>query len=281
MEAYKSVCYEKKGPKLIEENLEETICSEKNVLSSGCSFYIPVEVNKIKLNMLVDTGSPVTIISSDMIGMLGVRPSDLSRADKTLHTADGNQMNVKGKIKCKMKINDFSTEYPVVFAQLSKLSGIIGMDFLKDHNCDLKMSESNIIIDGQTVKLKCQKSDSCARIMLAESVSIPPKSEILIKGQIQGDCLDRYGLIESDFKIKQKGLLLARSLNNLIPEKEFYIPILNLNDKPVKLKKKLIVGNIECVDLIHDKTEFKLNDGGNENILPDHLQSLLDNTSQI
>ena len=66
------------------------------------------------------------------------------------------------------------------------------MDFLKKHNCDLRISEPVVVISGYSVKLKCQKSDTCARIKLSENVDIYPKSEILIKSHIQGDCLDIY-----------------------------------------------------------------------------------------
>ena len=81
--------------------------SEENVLSSG---FITVEINSLKLDMLVDTGFPVTIISHEIAEMLGIRSSELSRVATTLLTADGNKMDIKGKVKCKMKIDKIFVE---------------------------------------------------------------------------------------------------------------------------------------------------------------------------
>ena len=75
--------------------------------------------------MSIDTESPLTLLSNELLDMIGVKSSDLSRVDSILHTADGNKMNIKGKINCKMTIDKISLEYPVIFTQLSKLSGIV------------------------------------------------------------------------------------------------------------------------------------------------------------
>ena len=97
----------------------------------------------------------------------------------------------------------------------------------------MKISELKFTINGQNVKLKHKKSDTCAKVKLAENVDIPPKSETVFKGQVQGDCLARHSLIESDFKIKHKELLLARSLNSTICGKQIPMIILNLTDKSI------------------------------------------------
>lgn len=51
--------------------------------SSFQSLYAPVEINNIKLEMLIDTGSPVTSIADNIIESLGVGLSDLSRVETT------------------------------------------------------------------------------------------------------------------------------------------------------------------------------------------------------
>ena len=69
MEAYKSALSAKQGPKVKDETfkkIEKPNCPKKNVLSTSLnSFYIPVEINNIKLNMLVDKGSLVSIMSDE------------------------------------------------------------------------------------------------------------------------------------------------------------------------------------------------------------------------
>ena len=123
----------------------ETLASEKNVQSletdkiviqtssvtTFSSFFLPVEINKVKIDFLIDTGSPVTLISEKIIENLGIGSSGLSGVASTLSTADGNNMKVLGQIKCKMKIGTKFFDHELIVTQLGKLKGIIGMDFLQ------------------------------------------------------------------------------------------------------------------------------------------------------
>ncbi|CAC5403198.1 unnamed protein product [Mytilus coruscus] len=61
------------------------------------SLYVPVEINKIKIDMLIDTGSPVTILYENLIITVDLGTSGLSRVESTLSAADGNKMKIKGQ----------------------------------------------------------------------------------------------------------------------------------------------------------------------------------------
>ena len=94
LEVYKPASSFDMRPKMkINERLE----FDDSAKSSFQSLYAPVEINNIKLEMLIDTGSPVTLIAENIIESLGVGLSDLSRVESTLSAADGNTMSIKGK----------------------------------------------------------------------------------------------------------------------------------------------------------------------------------------
>jgi hypothetical protein len=119
--------------------------------SSFQSLYAPVEINNIKLEMIIDTGSPVTLIAENIIESLGV---DLSRVESTLYTADGNTMSVKSQIKVNIKIDKTEFKQDAIVTKLGKLKGIIGMDFLQNLKCQLKLSEVKLVIGQQSFNLR-------------------------------------------------------------------------------------------------------------------------------
>ncbi|CAC5426233.1 unnamed protein product [Mytilus coruscus] len=64
------------------------------------SLYVPVEIIKIKIDMLIDTGFPVTILSKNLIKKVDLGTPGLSRVESTLSAADGNKMKIKGQAVC-------------------------------------------------------------------------------------------------------------------------------------------------------------------------------------
>ncbi|CAG2211125.1 unnamed protein product [Mytilus edulis] len=130
------------------------------------SLYMPVEINNTKLEMLIDTGSPVTLLAENIIESLGVGLSDLSKVESTLSAADGNKMSIKGQIKVNLKIDQSQYRQNTIVTKLGKLKGIIGMDFLQNNKCDLKLSEAKLVIGQQTVKLRKHNNSTCARVKL-------------------------------------------------------------------------------------------------------------------
>ena len=118
------------------------------------SLYAPVEINNIKLEMIIDTGSPVTLIAENIIESLGVGLSDVSRVESTLSAADGNKMSIKGQIKVNIKIGKTELKQDAIVRKLGKLKGIIGMDFLQNHKCQLKLSEVKLVIGQQSFNLR-------------------------------------------------------------------------------------------------------------------------------
>jgi len=102
----------------------------------------------------------------------------------------------------------------------------------------------------------------------------------LIKGYIDGDRQDYFGMVEPEKKLQQqKGILFAKSLNN-ITEKEIVLSVINMNSKSVKLKKNLTVGTIDTVQLIEDQISSSETESNKiSEIFPEHLLELLQRSS--
>ena len=117
---------------------------------------------------------------------------------------------------------------------------ILGFNFLKKHGCLVDFKEDMLTIHNQQVPLSAEtKTDyttlTCCRVILGDSVDIPPMSETVACGKV----LDRpinmmWGVVEPDSVSPTKfldGLLVGRTLVNLSAE-EVPVHLLNLTDQP-------------------------------------------------
>ena len=95
--------------------------------------------------------------------------------------------------------------------------GILGMDFLTAHQCDLMLTQSYLKIKRE--KIRCfansrNAQTTCCRVAISEHFTIPPETEMLVEG-FTTNVIDRHstGLIEVDTKfLHKKGLLVAKAL---------------------------------------------------------------------
>jgi hypothetical protein len=88
--------------------------------------------------------------------------------------------------------------------------GILGMDFLTKHKCDVLLSREYVLLNRE--KIPCFQV-SCCRIVVSEKVIIPSESEIIVPGKVI-DGIDRnsVGILEpyENFEVI-KGILVART----------------------------------------------------------------------
>ena len=114
------------------------------------------------------------------------------------------------------------------------------MDFMKNHKCDLIISNNCLKINKEYIPcfLKASNKPSCSRIALQRDVEIAPKSEMIVDGKLI-DHIDKdfFCLLEGSEKFMSKsGLMIAKVLVN--PKfKAIPIRIANVTDKPIKNSK--------------------------------------------
>lgn len=167
------------------EKGENSPVIQLNQLSGSC-LYVNAEINSNPCKLLVDTGSPVCVISTDIFASLKVDQTELQSTNAILQTADGTQLCVKGKIKAKIKMGKAKFEQEVIVANIDELAGILGMDFLEKHDVELKIGKKVLKIKGQNIQLEKTKSNKCARVKVTNDIIIPAQSEILIESEIEG-----------------------------------------------------------------------------------------------
>jgi predicted aspartyl protease len=128
------------------------------------------------VEMLVDTGSAVTLISKDTYRKLKPKPK-LKSVGSTLRTADGEAMTLHGQVDLELGLNKHKTEQTVIVAALGGLSGILGLNFLETNRAVVDTGKGILSMSGVDIRLHRENANHCARIRASETVTIPARTE--------------------------------------------------------------------------------------------------------
>lgn len=269
-------------------NADKTEQVQINLVKETCLF-ADCQINNVKVKFLVDTGSPVSLISNETFKKLKL-DSPLNKISSTLSTANGNLLTVKGKCTLNIEIGPFEVTQELIVADIKGSSGILGMNFFHENEIDIQIRSQSLRIKDQSIPLYKETSSQCSRIQIAKQVSIPPFSEKVIEGYAKDLFVENIGIIEPLDWVKSKGMIVARSIVDT--ENKIYIGIMNLNSKPVKLKQGSNIANLMTIDdVFYDnshlsQTNYKQSDEIDQvNILtqdqelPEHLKPILNKVS--
>ena len=137
----------------------------------------------------------------------------LERYDASVLTAAGSPVEIKGKTSVFVEINGLHCLCKVVVANID-LDVILGLDFLRDHNCQIDPAQNVVTVQGKPCKLMCSGSIGCYRIAVQEKIEIPAMMEMVVEGKVLGLKPDAGGLYmvePRDQKIDDMNTIIARS----------------------------------------------------------------------
>ncbi|CAC5420029.1 unnamed protein product [Mytilus coruscus] len=232
--------------------------------------------------MLVDSGASVSILRKDFFDSLVLenRPQVMP-VRMNLLTATGEASEFIGKVNLEIKLGTHVFKHEFLLAEIKDMA-ILGMEFLMTNSIDVLFSKGCLRIKDEFITCFTNRGDSsCCRISIAETVDIPPDSEMLIKGMPCGPVIfNEVGLVETNKSfIEKTGLLLARVVvqpnSNIIP-----LRVANFSTEPVKVYKNTIVGTFEPVDIetleVSTVSRISCAEIKTEVGIPDHLKCVFE-----
>lgn len=245
-----------------------------------------VKLYSRKVCFLVDTGSSLSLVSENIFES---HPEHLilEELDTSLTTADGDLLSVQGKTNVTLSFGGHEFNTSVVVAKLGGLSGIIGLDFLVKYNVLIDAS-NGILYSPHFGEVPLLREDClhsrCARVHLAETVSVPGSSEMFVQGKITDEFpSDIDALIEPelDDKIRNR-ILMAKSVVKTNGSNVTF-SVFNPTKETIILKKNARVASLQTIDSVWDckhmqNKEIHLKSVDAET-LPEHVRPLLDKVS--
>ncbi len=154
------------------------------------------------------------------------------------------------------------------------MDAILGLDFLKTHDCQLDLVNDTLMIKGNKCQLTLAGKMGCYRVSVSEPIDIPPRSEVIVEGHVNLPALRKHelGIVEPTEKSvwSDKGLV-GKTLvhtNDTIP-----VRIMNLSSDAEKIYPGTHIANLSIVSKVHD-VKGKVPDKQTPGNIPSHLQDL-------
>ena len=167
-----------------------------------------------------------------------------------IRTVTGETAPLQGRKTVQLTVGTFQKPHAVWVAEIAD-ECILGMDFLQSHSCLVDLKEGILRIGEEEVPLHTPQvsEPNCYRCCTKSSVTLPPRSETVIPAQVEGEWMQdgRWAVLHPETNVfSQTGVMVGKTLVNLQGE-QVPVRLLNLSDKPRKIKKGTLLATCEPV----------------------------------
>ena len=242
-------------------------------LANEAGMFIKAKVNGLNATVLVDTGATVTLVSIKLFE--SITSPVMTEMKREILTASRSKLNVLGKTIIDIDINGYVCSNVAIVADIN-VDGILGLDLHRSQHCTINVAKGSILIQGHEVCLQFDGQIGCYRIAMAETVNMPPRSEIIVKGNIKDTVLPfaQLGIVEptQEFVKSDKGLL-GRTLVEVHEQVPLRIMILSQHTQTIHMRT--VVANLSPVEKIMSSIQQEAT--GNNDV-PTHLNNLYEDT---
>ena len=228
-------------------------------VSSGASYCVHGLIGSIPLQLLVDTGAAISLLSTDVWRRINTTGSPIvlqQWTGKKLVGVNGAPLCVKGCVHAHVSIGSIPFKGTFIVSGDLLVDAILGLDFIERHHCVidcenkvLKFPRVNLSVgmqnDGNAVE---SQQSGTARLVTTQKVIVSPESEleIMLKPTDSKDSIAGVWMVENNPKMPH-GVIVARAIvcpnNGLIP-----VRILNPRDCSILLKKGAELAMMERVE---------------------------------
>jgi predicted aspartyl protease len=156
-------------------------------LPKGVMFRVPVEVQGMQLQAVVDTAAQMTLVSEEFYKSLD--PAPPIRREVVMNTAGkGMQMNgyIAGPFQVVLGTHQFSVEIYVAPIEEEML---LGLDFLEANGVSLHLKEKKLQIAGEVISMSLGAgrplvNEKETGVSLVKGCKVPPNSVMRVEAQL-------------------------------------------------------------------------------------------------
>ena len=221
------------------EEQSPRIVSIKSLGKTAESLTIQGEVNGRPITITVDTGAAVSLMRSNVVHGLKIRP--LTRRI-VLRTVTGDSADVKGETEVQIQLGRLKLRHKVLVADIED-EFILGMDLIRQHGFSFDNKLNVLKFGSEEFVLSQRNEDTAIRVLAADSVRISGNTEKIIFGRLEKNSGSRVGLVQNQDNTCK--YLVAKSL--VTSEGNVPIRIANIFPNSVKINKGEIVALYEPV----------------------------------
>ena len=223
------------------------------------SWVLPISVNGVKTNALIDSGASCCLLSRGVYEAMSKSNFSIRRGPHKIFGVGNNALDTLGEISAICQIAGSS--YPIdmiVSSSYETIGCYLGMDFFLKHNCDFSVKTGQFTIEGKPITMrKEQRAGLVARVRIEKDIVVPARCETTICGRpekLAKQMLGRHAVAEPSrqaINLSTQGLsigaALAHTNNNSIP-----VPVVNVSDKEYLIRKGTTIAVLKAATHIHN-----------------------------
>ncbi|CAG2209064.1 unnamed protein product [Mytilus edulis] len=217
--------------KFIKESTECTSDDDSTFVSKF--LYMPVRIANLEISALIDTGSSINVMSSQLFNSIpDSMKSEFSAKSDKITLANNQTVQIYGTAKVKITVPQGKHWIHVYILVQTSHPLILGTNYLYSKNIVLDFSD-------------CRIRSKHFKVLTQSPASIPPNSEVLIWGHVNGKV--QYGMqgICTSKISKDRGVIISKAVVTVNREKQVPIKILNFTNETVHLNKGQILAELE------------------------------------
>ena len=220
--------------------------SEKRPINSG--YFVAGQLYGVPVDFLFDTGSVATLISTNVY--LAIPESERPRLEPSkikLAGVNGANIGILGTAEMNIEFAHDQYKLPVIVCQI-ECDAILGQDFVMDFVLKVDLKKMTLTTELADIPMHlADKSSMVCRVMVRETISIPPKSIKTIPLEVpSNEYLADDMLIEPTKLIFEKKKLFLTPA--IIQEKTNpNAAVINLSDNEVQLYPNMCLGSGQSV----------------------------------
>ncbi len=243
-------------PSAIESMKASPTSLDQIVAATNSAILVRGTLEGRNIDMLVDTGSAVTILRGDVWNEVSsLRDLSLEQPGRPVVAANGEYLRLIGETILTIEVGGLCAPQKVLVAENMTQECLLGADFLKKYSCVVDLGNQMLLAGGKSIPFlegeTTHELGSC-HVSISETTVIPGQcqavlSATLLKGSYRGGSV---GVIEPELKfIERHGLLVARSLSSASCENDgVWIQVLNPSPAPITVREKEKVGTFQPVE---------------------------------
>ena len=220
-------------------------------LISSKPLFIRAQINRTYHNILLDTGSSITIIRNRFLQR--IYHNTFEPSQNSYISANCTTINIIGKVQLEIKINGLSTFVTSCVASNLVTDVLVGTDWLNQYILCLDISTRRLTLQyntGQTTTTSLIQSNntSCCTVQLLNQITIPQYSESIITATVHLPNSSNL-LFEPSPSFNQKATILPTALIKVI-NSQTHLTIINTTNHPFTLPSNTCLGTVSSSSLI-------------------------------
>ena len=243
------------------------------ISTQGKSIHVSGFIEGKTVKFLLDTGAEVTAIGR---GVLSTLPKTLRTAfqdrSSTLKMANGESVIAYGPVLCNISLLG-KTVLEAVYVMSDTNEAILGMPALTALSLCITLAGVEVVKSVPNPTVRRLQTPRVYRVTADRDYTLPPRSEAIITGKMQGKPIGSLFAIEPKNSLQQDSLLIARTVAGQ-DQGRTPIQILNPSDSIVEIKVGEHLADAEATQVV-EAENVEEPPAAN---LPEHLKPLFDET---